>query len=165
MKVTITGIDDVLAKLKKVETVDKALKEVCLELLQEAEQIVITKYGLRGSEGNDDFTTDIRMEQNGGTLYISGEDVGFLEFGAGVFTEPNEFTSEVDYPVYPGSWSESHPHSENPNARYFAKNGFWWWSNVRYTGLSPTRGAMTALEHIRNTVDEAVQKKVNEWIG
>lgn len=165
MKVTITGIDEVLAKLKKVETVNEALKAACLELLETAEQIVLTKYSLHSGDGNTDYSTEIQMQANGGTLYISGADVGFLEFGAGVFTEPNEFASEVDYPVYPGSWSESHPHSENPNARYFAKNGFWWWSNIRYTGLAPTRGAMTALETIRNTVDEVVQKKVSEWIG
>ena len=165
MKVTITGIDDVLAKLKKVSEVDEAIKAAILELLQTAEQTVIAKYSLRSGDGNTDFTTEIQTQADGGTLYISGADVGFLEFGAGVFTEANEFASEVDYPVYPGSWSESHPHSDNPNARYFAKNGFWWWSNIRYTGLAPTRGAMTALEEIRNTADEVVQKKVNEWIG
>lgn len=164
MNVTVTGIDEAITKLEKAKNIDKPIKEGIYEVMQEAEDIVLTKYSLQGN-GNDDYVTSIEELPNGYVLTASGEDVGFLEFGAGVFTEADEFADEVGYPVTPWSWSESHPHSENPNARYGAKNGFWWWSNIRYTGLTPTRGMQSALDHIRNTLVGVINRKIDEWIG
>ena len=159
MKVTITGIDDVLAKLKKVSEVDEAIKAAILTLLQEAEKIVLQAYALQGG-GNADFHTDIQMGENSGVLYISGEDVGFLEFGAGTtVATSDEFVQEVGYEVYSGSWSIQHEGQ-------FYKRGYWYWKrNARYQYLFPTRGAEKALNYIRNHWREVVEKKVNEWIG
>ena len=164
MIVTVTGIDEAIAKLEKAEEIEKPILEGILEVLQEAESIVSTRYSLQGN-GNEDFVTDIEEIPNGYMLTVSGEDVGFLEFGAGVFTEADEFADEVGFPVAPWSWSESHPHSENPNARYGAKNGFWWYNNIRYTGLAPMRGMQQALDHVRNTIQGVVERKIAEWIG
>ena len=164
MIVTVTGIDEAIAKLEKAEEIEKPILEGILEVLKEAERIVSTRYSLQGN-GNEDFVTDIEEIPNGYMLTVSGEDVGFLEFGAGVFTEANEFADEVGFPVAPWSWSESHPHSENPNARYGAKNGFWWYNNIRYTGLAPMRGMQQALDHVRNTIQGVIERKIAEWIG
>ena len=158
MKVTITGIDDVLAKLKKVETIDKALQEACLELIEEAEQIVLQAYGTQG-DGNCDYVTEIVPMPNGCKLVVSGADVGFLEFGAGTMTDGGDiFATEVDYAVAPGSWSEVH-------SKRFSEHGFWYWMKHRYEYIMPTRGAERALEYCRNHWREAVERKVNEWIG
>lgn len=164
MIITVTGIDETIAKLEKAEQIEKPILEGILEVLQEAERIVSTRYSLQGN-GNEDFVTDIEEIPNGYMLTVSGEDVGFLEFGAGVFTEADEFADEVGFPVAPWSWSESHPHSENPNARYGAKNGFWWYNNIRYTGLAPMRGMQQALDHVRNTIQGVIERKIAEWIG
>lgn len=164
MIVTVTGIDEAIAKLEKAEQIEKPILEGILEVLKEAERIVSTRYSLQGN-GNEDFVTDIEEIPNGYMLTVSGEDVGFLEFGAGVFTEADEFADEVGFPVAPWSWSESHPHSENPNARYGAKNGFWWYNNIRYTGLAPMRGMQQALDHVRNTIQGVIERKIAEWIG
>ena len=164
MIITVTGIDEAIAKLEKAEQIEKPILEGILEVLKEAERIVSTRYSLQGN-GNEDFVTDIEEIPNGYMLTVSGEDVGFLEFGAGVFTEADEFADEVGFPVAPWSWSESHPHSENPNARYGAKNGFWWYNNIRYTGLTPMRGMQQALDHVRNTIQGVIERKIAEWIG
>lgn len=164
MIITVTGIDEAIAKLEKAEQIEKPILEGILEVLKEAERIVTTRYSLQGN-GNEDFVTDIEEIPNGYMLTVSGEDVGFLEFGAGVFTEADEFADEVGFPVAPWSWSESHPHSENPNARYGAKNGFWWYNNIRYTGLAPMRGMQQALDHVRNTIQGVIERKIAEWIG
>ena len=164
MIITVTGIDEAIAKLEKAEQIEKPILEGILEVLKEAERIVSTRYSLQGN-GNEDFVTDIEEIPNGYMLTVSGEDVGFLEFGAGVFTEADEFADEVGFPVAPWSWSESHPHSENPNARYGAKNGFWWYNNIRYTGLAPMRGMQQALDHVRNTIQGVIERKIAEWIG
>lgn len=162
--VELHGIDYALEVLGRVENIDKPMMEACRELIGMAERIVLSRYSLQ-SNGNNDFQTSIEPIENGYRLTVSGEDVGFLEFGAGVFTEADEFASQVDFPIYPGSWSELHEHSDNPNARYFAKNGFWWWSNIRYTGLIATRGMQKALDEVRLQADEVARRKINEWLG
>lgn len=163
--VQLKGIDAALEVLGKIENIETPMLEACKELIEMAERIVISRYSLMWSSGNKDYTTIIEPIENGYKLTVSGEDVGFLEFGAGVFTEADEFAEQVNFPIYPGSWSELHPHSDNPNARYFAKNGFWWWSNIRYTGLIATRGMQKALDEIRLQADEVVRRKLNEWLG
>ena len=163
MELTITGFDELIAKLDNAGVVAERTLDGIREVIEEAEQIVITKYSLQGN-GNNDFKTSIKQIKDGWQLTVSGEDVGFLEFGAGVFTQADDFAEEVDYPVEPGSWSESHEHSSNPNARYFAKNGFWWWHNIRYTGLYPTRGMQEALDHIRDNILQVIESRIKEWI-
>ena len=162
--VELKGLDHALDVLGKLENLETPMMQACRELIEMAERIVTTRYSLQGN-GNSKFTTTIEPIENGYRLTASGEDVGFLEFGAGVFTESDEFASQVDFPIYPGSYSELNEHSDNPNARYFAKNGFWWWSNIRYTGLIATRGMQKALDEIRLQADETVRRKINEWLG
>ena len=161
--ITISGLEDVLDTLEKVKDTTW-MQEACEELAERGAEIVRTKYSLQGN-GNDDFNVYTRPIEDGYAIVADGEDIGFLEFGAGVFTEEDDFASEVDFDVYPGSWSESHEHSENPNARYFAKNGFWWYRGIRYTGLVPKRGMQEALDWITVNYKEVIDRKFNEWIN
>lgn len=162
--VQLHGLDYALEVLGRAENLEKPMLEACRELIEMAERTVLTRYALQ-SNGNKDYQTFIEPIENGYKLTVSGEDVGFLEFGAGVFVESDEFASQVGFPIYPGSWSELHEHSDNPNARYFAKNGFWWWSNIRYTGLIAMRGMQRALDEVRLQADEVAIRKINEWLG
>lgn len=161
---TVRGMEEVLEYVAKLERIKNPIMQGIRELIENAAEIVDRRYSLQGN-GNHNYTIYVEDIPNGCRLIADGEDVGFLEFGAGVFTEADEFTQEVDYPVYAGSWSESHAHSDNPNARYFAKNGFWWYSNVRYTGLTPTRGMQQALDFLRANVEQTIKQKIDEWIG
>lgn len=162
--VELKGMDYALEVLGKLENLEQPMMEACRELIEMAEEIVNTRYSLQGN-GNNNYQTFIEPIESGYKLTVSGEDVGFLEFGAGVFTEADEFEAQVGFPIYPGSYSETNEHSDNPNARYFAKNGFWWWSNIRYTGLIATRGMQRALDEVRLQADEVARKKINEWLG
>lgn len=164
MRITISGIEEVQSKFEKLGRIEKPIMDGIREVMEEAQAIAMRAYALQGN-GNESYMSDLKRIENGYVLSMGGADVGFLEFGAGVYTEGDEFANEVGYAVYPGSWSESHAHSENPNARYFAKNGFWWYNNIRYTGLTPTRGMQRALDHVRNEIQSAVERKINEWIG
>lgn len=164
VNITVTGVEDAIALLEKAKNIETPLLEACRELIESAALTVISSYQMMAVRGNDDFHTSIEPIEHGYRLTVSGEDVGFLEFGAGVFVDTtDEFVSEVDYPVYPGSWSELQPHS--PNARYFAKDRFWWWSNYRYEGLIATRGMQKALDKIRIKAEEVVKRKIDEWLG
>ena len=165
--VTYSGFDETIELLDKVQHIDSPIMQGIRELMEEAENIVNSWYSLQGN-GNDDFVTSIDELPNGYVLTASGEDVGFLEFGAGVLVGESgvdEFVSEVDYPVEKGSWSDSHEHSNNPNARYYSKNQFWWYNKIRYTGLFATRGMQRALEMLRSEIDEYINEKIRAWIG
>lgn len=162
--VELKGMDYALEVLGKLENLEQPLLEACRELVETAALTVIARYSMMAVRGNDDFHTSIEPIENGYKLTVSGEDVGFLEFGAGIFTdEKNEFIEQVDFPVYAGSWSELHPHS--PNARYYAKDKFWWWSDYPYVGLIATRGMQSALDKIRLQADEVAKRKIEEWLG
>lgn len=159
MNVTVTGIDEAIAKLEKAKDIDKPIKEGIYEAMKEAENIVLDAYHWQGGE-NDDYVTEIAEMPNGYVLTASGEDVGFLEFGVGIMTTPDEFADEVGYPVAVGSYSEM-------NQGQFAKSGyrFWWYEKVRYRGLLPTRGMQRALDYLRDNLISIVQGKIDEWIG
>ena len=158
MRVVITGLDEVYAKLEKVKNVHEAVLEGIREVLEEASNIVRQAYAMQGGD-NTDFYTEINMQPTGGTLRIYGDDVGFLEFGAGTTVATSDvFASEVDYEVYSGSWSVQ-------DSGQFAKHGYWYYKhNVRYQYLFPTRGAEKALNHILNTLEKKIEEKISQWI-
>ena len=159
MNLTITGIDETIATLEKAEDIDIPIKEAIYVAMQEAESIVLNAYRFQGG-GNDAYFTKIEEMPNGYTLTASGEDVGFLEFGVGIMTSPDEFADEVDYSVEVGSYSEA-------NQGQFMASGyrFWWYEHTRYVGLLPTRGMQQALDYLRNNLLSIIKEKINEWIG
>lgn len=160
MILTVTGIEETIATLEKAEKIDKPIKEAIYMAMQEAENLVLNAYRFQSVGKNDDYYTKIEEIPNGYTLTASGEDVGFLEFGVGIMTTPDEFADEVSFPVYVGSYSEA-------NQGQFMKSGyrFWWFGKSRYTGLLPTRGMQRALDYLMDNITSIIEEKINEWIG
>lgn len=156
--ITITGLEETQAMLDKVQNLNEPLKEACRELCEMAEMVVEHRYSMFTESGNDDFYTEIEELPFGYRLTVSGEDVGFLEFGTGIFASSDEFAEQVSYDIAPGSWSDTH-------ARQF-REGHWYWyyRGVATPGSPPTRGMHVALEEVRNNIDEIVKRKVDEWI-
>lgn len=156
--ITITGLEETKEMLDRIQRIEEPLKAACLELCEMAELVVERRYSLFPESGNDDFTTEITELPNGYRLTASGEDVGFLEFGTGIFASPDEFEAQVGYPVAPGSWSDTH-------ARQFREGHWYWYYRGKPTpGSPPTRGMHVALEEVRNNIEEVVKRKVEEWI-
>ena len=159
MIITVTGIDEVFAKLGKIEQIDKPVLDGILEALKVADDIVTAAYLSQG-EGNGDFTTDIEEIPNGYVLIAEGEDVGFLEFGAGIYTMKDEFAQDVPFPVYSGSWSDEHGGVFNAS-----NHQYWFYGGQRYEGIFPTRGMQEALDYLRNNLQGIIERKITEWIG
>ena len=155
--ITISGLEETQAMLDKIANIQIPMKELCRELCELAVDVVERKYSVRSGSGNTDFHTEIEELPNGYRMSVSGEDVGFLEFGAGVFTEPDEFANQVGYSIYPGSWSEEH-------SKAFADRGFWLYRGIPYTGISPSHGMHEAYEEILNEFDERAKAKIEAWI-
>ena len=159
MNITVTGIDEAIAKLEKAKDIDKPIKEGIYEAMQTAEEMVLNAYGSSNS-GNDDYVTSIEEMPNGYVLTASGESVGFLEFGAGWGVMPDEFADEVDYDVAVGSYSDI-------EMGQFFKTGhrFWFYEKQMFRYVNPTRGMQKALDYLRDNLASIVQGKIDEWIG
>lgn len=158
MKITIEGLDEVYRKLDRVKNVREPIMNGIYEAMQEAQNIAMSAYAWQGG-GNDGYDSYITETESGYVLTMSGEDVGFLEFGVGIMTSADEFAEEVDFDVSMGSYSEL-------NHGQFERSGyrFWWYGGVRYKGLLPTRGMQRALDFLRNNIMDIITRKTDEWI-
>ena len=86
---------------------------------------------------NSDVSVEYEMDDwRGFTITASGEDAAFIEFGAGVNAGVRRNTVQADFPIYPGSWSES-----EQGTGEFAKYGSWHHNGEKFYG-SPAMGGM-----------------------
>lgn len=149
---------DMLVKRLDTIPVRKFLKDLMLD----AKKMVIKAYGSQPFSGNEDFTATVRTTPMSATLTVRGEDVGFLEFGAGLATEWDEFASKVPYSVAPGSYSMWH----GEKMGQFARTGlnFWYYERVKYTAIAPTRGMQYTLDELRRTITDYMRKRIASWL-
>lgn len=122
------------------------LGEVCKRLAEEGKAAVDEAYSQVASPGNDDWMTTVTSDENSATLTAVGDDVGFLEFGSGLQVQTDDFAEVADFPVYPGSWSETHE-------KQFVSKGYWRFKDgdelsERLTGTPASRGMQKALDRI-----------------
>ena len=141
--------------VKNIESMP--IRDFLRDLMKEAKQIVTTAYSSQGA-GNTDFKASIRTTKNNtATLTVRGEDVGFLEFGAGVDVSLDDFTDQVDFFVSPGSYSIF-------NARSFIDKGFWVYAKVWYKGIPSTKGMQQALDYLRDNILPYMRKRIASWL-
>lgn len=155
--ITISGLDETMASLERLNRLHDALVEACRELCEKAEQVVIRRYSLFPESGNDEFETIVEDIPNGCRLVVTGEDIGFLEFGTGIYASADEFADTVDYEVAPGSWSDLH------SQQFREGHWYWYFRGEATEGMPPTRGMHQAYEEIANSIDEVVKRKIEEW--
>ena len=159
MSVVITGLKKTEELLDKLTHIEKPMKELARELCELAERVVNERYGSYYVfyDGNTDYSTEIEELPNGFRLTAYGEDIGFLEFGTGIFASPDEFAG--DFGVYPGSWSETHAKQFN-----LQTHPYWYWRGQKTAGMPPTRGMHEALETIQNEFNAMAKEKIEAWI-
>ena len=78
------------------------------------------------------------------TITGTGKAVGFLEFGAGIWTEENhELAANAPFPVYEWSYSELSGSGEG-----YAK-GYWHFGGRVFYGIQPRRGLYNASSFVK----------------
>lgn len=156
MKIRITGVQEAVQKLHKVGNgIEGALSKTRQDLAKMGEDIINQEYA--NSDGNDGYETSILDTGKSTILEVVGEDVGFIEFGAGVYTTMNEFSGEVDYPVYDGSYSDS-------NNGSYSRNGFWYYNGQSYVGIEPRPGVAMAYETMLNSAERVLKDNIQELV-
>lgn len=127
--------------------------ELAQRLAEEIQSKADTAYAKQANAGNIRTSVLISGSNGSGNRTVSaiGSDVMFLEFGAGVYTDPgHEWASQVG-DVEAGSWSKTH-------ARQFVDKGYWFYNGIPYEGLEATRGMLNAF----NDVSAKVEKIADE---
>lgn len=96
------------------------------------------------------------FEDNGFRIIAGGDQVCFLEFGAGEATDNShpmagQFQSETGIPVEPGAYSKTH-------AMQFTRQGYWKYDNQTYTEIVPKPGLWRARQLIERRAREIAQE-------
>lgn len=148
----IASIQDALKQLeeydiaKKGDELARRMAEVCAET---------ARSHYRPGDGNEDVTVSVSKVENGYEVSAVGDDVYFMEFGAGVSAGAGYDTSVITPPVdiSPGSWSSTRGTGE------YARYKSWHHKKRKYTGLVPQKGmyygtkeATERMEEIANEV-------------
>lgn len=129
------------------------LDEVCRRLAMIGQEEAISRIG-HSENGNTDATVAMYPIANGYKVTAAGEDIFFIEYGTGWYSQPNGYPAPVD--VYPGSYSKDH-------AQKFAKYGFWYYGGKRLVGTpaeKPMYFAVKAMrENMQRIIDEVFKGK------
>ena len=127
---------------------DKA-QELCERLAEIGSDQAFNTYG-------SGVVVSVFPKENGAVIRADGQEVCFLEFGAGATTNPfhpmaKNFTQETGYEVRKGSYSEQH-------ARQFSEKGFWVWEGEKYTHIMPRAGLWRGEQEIVMRVYEIAKE-------
>lgn len=110
------------------------------ELMEVGIETASTTYIMADSIGNVEVSVDGEKTDGAGFIIrASGNDVTFLEFGAGVLTDVQRPTVQASFDISPGSWSAS-----EDGTGEFVRYGSWHFNKVKYFGLVPAAGMQEA---------------------
>lgn len=157
IKIDIKGLEKTLQKIRKIDRVP--VEEFVFDLMCDAEEVLKASYAQGAEFGNDNYFSQVIRQGKSVRLVVFGPDVGFLEFGAGILTSPNEFADQVDYPVKMYSWNREH----NPD-HPLEYGDFWSWEGHKFVGVPPTRGMENAMNYIRRNVRRYMRKRIRQYL-
>ena len=135
MNISIKGIDRVIRRVNRYVNLTEKMQELARRLCEVGMPII------RQVHGNHAIV-DYRAVDNGYVIFAEGEDVLFIEFGAGdqAGSENGNYDA-VPAVARPKSWSETH-------ARQYSEQGFWYFGGHRFTTVAPTPAFYYAYEYM-----------------
>lgn len=142
IKLSTASIDHAISRLMDVEeNILFGVNEFVDIMTNDAAEVATLAYGGMA-------TATASVDDNEGTIIATGEAVGIAEFGAGDATMDVQFENNPDFPVYPGSYSESE-YGTGQYARTRAQGqGYWFFGGHMYTEIPPRAGLLTAKEYV-----------------
>lgn len=146
------------AAIEHAEAMGKLLAErgqkICLRLAEIGKAEAEAHF--TPEAGNSDVTLSVVPTAEGAELIAEGDDLYFMEFGAGAQAGAGYDTGIIEPPVdiAPGSWSRS-----EQGTKEFATYGSWHHKKAKYTGLVPQMGMYHAYK-----ASEAQAQKVAEEV-
>lgn len=136
MKFSFSGIEHAIQTVNKYKDLDRKVKEIAERLCQIGEPIIRQVHGHHA----DDIHTE--PTGNGYKIVASGEDILFIEFGAGdAAGSENANYDAVPREAQPGTWSMNH-------AQMYSRYGFWVFGGHIYREVQPTPAFYYAYEYM-----------------
>ena len=138
MQISVKGIEDALRRVNRLANMNLLLQQVAEKLCQIGEPIIRQIHGHHASVWSEPTAKGYR-------IVAEGEDVLFIEFGAGdAAGSENGNYDAVPVVAYPGSWSEAH------QGEYWRTGGLgqghWHFGGQEYTELAPSPAFYYAYE-------------------
>ena len=154
MRLTPESVDNVIAELKDYkEDLERKLKILVGRLTQEGVQVarsaVITSQGDSHDAGVDYKVDSTSGEIIEATIWLTGTDALFIEFGAGIFYNTGN--------IHPKATEFGYGVGTYPGQRYAITPGYWWYrdesKHLRFSlGTEATMPMYRAAETIRNQI-------------
>ncbi len=116
----------------------------------------LAEVGANAAEAAYGFPVSVETGDDRASVIASHEGLPFLEFGAGITTNENHiYASEVEYPVYQGSYSDQ-------NHGMYQQTGYQYWvfGGEVYDRVVPRGGMLAAGTAIRDTLEDVVREAV-----
>ena len=136
MQVVVNGVAHALKTVQRYADTDRKVQEILKRLCEIGEPII------RQIHGHHADSIETTPSKNGYKIHASGEDVLFIEFGAGNAAGSTAgLYDDVPSVVRPGSWSETH-------AKQYVMYGNWWFGGQAYVEVVPTPAFYYAYEYM-----------------
>lgn len=145
----MSGIEEVIRRLKDIrDNLETKCDEFCRRLAEEGAREASRVYGSQ-------IQVSVVPIEGGYKISANGDQVCFLEFGAGTRTNESHPMSgamaAAGIEVRPKSYSEK-------ATRMFAEKDFWVWEDVYYTYIEPQPGLWRASQIIRDRAEEIAKE-------
>lgn len=144
------------AAIKEIEAYKKWVNEKSMELCKRLADIglSVAQIYFIPSNGNTDVTLSVEPLNNGYLLKADGEDVCFMEFGAGVTAGLGYDTSKITPPVSiePDSWSAAHNGMFHRMGGY--PRGYWFYKKQIYNAIVPQMGMYHAVNEMVQRIEQ-----------
>lgn len=155
------SIDEAIKEIKKnKQDLQKKAKMVCKRLAEVGLSVARIYFIPEAWSGNADVTLTVEPMSNGYKLVADGEDVLFMEFGAGVTAGLGYDTKEIAPPVdiSIGSWSREH---SGPFWKTWQKNpatAHWYYNGRAFDGIAPQMGMYHASKESKAQIEKVVKE-------
>lgn len=172
----IKGLDKVIAKLEKMTDIPEKADKILYELakigekeLENAysERIIDTRYDRKTKEFQEidvtpKITTDVIQYDKTTELIAEGEELLYLEFGAGIkHNNPREWENILDIPV-PLEVADIGTRGKglgSNEAWYYSRGGI---TSIRSEGIKARGGFARAINEIYANVDRIIEEVLDE---
>ena len=124
------------------KALDKGMHEIAAQAANYMVLLAATGYQSSTQYNKVDATVLLEPTADGFTVRAEGKDVVFLEFGAGVATDPDaraKLEKDPPFPITEGSYSNTH-------GGHYATNKYWYYGGKRWTEVTPTHAMWRARE-------------------
>jgi hypothetical protein len=161
MKITIDWTDpkSISSALKEIEEYQKKIidieKKFCLKLAEIGRQRAQEIYdAVDTQDGNYPPNVYVEETEQGAKIVAHGEDVCFIEFGAGTAADGS---THDGFTFTPSSWSSS-----ELGAHQFETLGFWVYDGKTYTAIQPQHAMTKAIAEMESRANEVARELKGE---